>query len=245
MTPDRLQRLRATLDQRQPDLTVITDEVNKTHNISAILRTCDAVGIQTLHAVVPEGEAFRTFHGRAGGSQRWVDVRVHRRISQAIQKARDEGMQIVATHLSGDSRPYYQLDFTRPTALVMGAEKKGVSPTTAALADANVIIPMHGMVESYNVSVAAAIILQEAQRQRQAAGLYDGPSRLPLALREELFFRWAHPKVAAFCHENDLAYPPLDDEGEIIEPAAWYRRAREGGEKMRSWKGVNMTVELA
>ena len=121
---------------------------------------------------------------------------------------------------------YREADFTAPTALLLGNEKAGLDGEMLAAADGCISVPMVGMVESYNVSVAAGIILAEAQRQRQAAGLYDH-RRLDEDTYSRLFFEWGHPKVRDFCREKGLPYPPLDEEGEIIDAPAWYARVRE------------------
>ena len=135
-------------------------------------------------------------------------------------------MQVVAAHPSAASRSYRDVDYTRPTALLMGAEKQGVSVSGIAQADICITVPMMGMVESFNVSVASGIILAEAQRQREAAGLYNH-CRIDDATYQRLFFEWGHPKVRQFCMERDLEYPALNEEGEIDNPSQWYAQVRE------------------
>ena len=120
---------------------------------------------------------------------------------------------------------YRQVDFTRPTALLMGAEKWGVSEEGLASVDHCITVPMVGMVGSYNVSVASGIILAEAQHQRQQAGLYD-QRRISDSDYQRLFFEWGHPAVRKFCLERGLEYPALDEEGEIDNPSAWYAEVR-------------------
>lgn len=219
MTPERALRIAAVLDRRQPDLTVVTDNVHKGHNLSAIVRTCDAVGVLAVHTVVPVG-SYRPRRGTAMGSQRWVDVVAHADLGKAIATVRGLGMQVLAAHLSDAAVDYREIDYTRPTAILMGAEKDGVSAEGIAAADYCITIPMVGMVASYNVSVAAALILNEAWRQRESAGLYER-CRVDAATRRRLFFRWAHPKIAAFCDRRAIDYPPVDEHGEVIEAAAW------------------------
>ena len=137
-------------------------------------------------------------------------------------------MQIVAAHLSNVAVDYREIDYTQPTALLMGTEKQGVSDEALALVDHQVIIPMKGMVESYNVSAACAIILSEAQYQRQKAGLYDH-CRLPDPTMKAKLFQACQPAVAQFCDSRGLAYPPLGEDGCMVNPSAWYAeiRARE------------------
>lgn len=227
MTPERYQRLIAVLDRRQPDLTVITDNVHKGRNLSAIVRTADAAGIAEMHAVIDDKD-YKAFRGTAMGSHSWVAVRRHRDIAALIKELQDDGYQVLAAHLDADSVDYRQPDYTRPTAILLGAEKRGVSAEACALADAHITIPMMGMVQSYNVSVAAGIILSEAQYQRDQQGLYDRP-RLDEQTYRQTLFEWAHPQVRDFCRENGLDYPALrEEDGEIAEPAQWYKRIREG-----------------
>lgn len=226
MTPERYATIKRVLDQRQPDLTVITDEVHKGRNLSAIMRNCDAVGIDCMHCVVPQ-RGFRNFRGTDLGTHKWVDAEVYDSIDQPISRLQKQGFQVIAAHLSEDAVDYREVDYTQPTALLMGTEKEGVSSEALAAADKHVTIPMVGMVESFNVSVACAIILVEAQRQRQLAGLYNSSRMDPERYRTRLF-RWCQPIVTQFCDERGLAYPPLDDEGEIIDPPGWYKAVREG-----------------
>jgi tRNA (guanosine-2'-O-)-methyltransferase len=225
MTPERLTKLRAILDKRQPDLTVITDYVHKGRNLSAIVRTADAVGINEVHCVIGDKD-YRSFRGTALGSHRWVEVNRYNELSQPVNSLKQQGFQIVAAHLSPQAVDFHQLDYTRPTALLMGAEKVGVSDIGCELADVHVTVPMVGMVESFNVSVAAGIILSEARHQRQQAGLYN-QQRLDQTSYDRLFFEWAHPKVTAFCRRHQLAYPALREDGEIIDPSSWYSAMKE------------------
>lgn len=226
MTPERKHRLESVLNARQPDLTVIADEVHKGRNMAAIVRTCDAVGVARLYSVVPE-DGYNPYRGTALGANKWVDVKRCRNVLDPIRHLKEQGYQIVSTGLDTTAKHYREIDYTKPTALLMGNEKRGISEAARELTDHLVTIPMAGMVESLNVSVAAAIILNEAQNQRRDKGMYDSPF-LESSEYTRLFFRWGHPKVAAFCEERGLAYPPLREDGEIIEPAKWYEAVREG-----------------
>ena len=219
MTPERFQRLRWTLDRKQPDLTVLTDQVHKPHNLAAVLRTCDAVGIMNAHVVL-DSTTYRPQPGTSLGSERWVTVESHERIEPAIQKLRDGGHQVLAAHFSPQAVDFRSLDYTRPTALLLGAEKHGVSKSAATDSDVHIVIPMMGMVASFNVSVAAAIVLAEAQRQRQNAGMYDRVQLEPDHYNAMLF-RWAHPVLAAYCDRHQLPYPELSEDGDIRDLADW------------------------
>ena len=235
MTPERIARLRQVLDRRQPDLTLVTDFVHKPRNLSAVVRNCDAVGIMQVSAVLGE-EDYRAFRGTSMGSQRWVDVVGYARLDEALQPLRERGMQVVSAHLDEDAVNFWDVDYTRPTAILLGAEGRGVSAEGLALSDVAVTIPMVGMVGSLNVSVAAGIILAEAQRQRVAAGLYD-TRRIDAATYDRLFFEWGHPEVREYCALRGLAYPALNEEGEIDNPSAWYAHVRAGTAPMAQEAG--------
>lgn len=226
MTPQRYQKLRAVLDRRQPDLTLLTDNVHKGRNLSAVLRNADAVGIASMHCVVDDNE-YRAFRGTAMGSQRWVEMYRHKTIESAIAPLKQQGVQILAAHLADDSVDYREVDYTGPTAILLGAEKRGVSAVAADMADAHITIPMMGMVQSFNVSVAAGIILAEAQHQRMQAGCYD-QCRLSPEQYQRLFFEWAHPQLTAFCQQRGLAYPPLGEDGELEDAPGWNAKVKAG-----------------
>lgn len=219
MTPERVQRIHEVLKKRQPDLALLTDGVHKPHNLSAIIRSCDAFAVNEVHVVWPK-EEYRTFRGRAMGSQQFVTLHTHERVSEAIAQQKAKGHQVVAAHFSGRAVPHYDIDFTLPTTLVMGAEKHGISATAAELADHHVLIPMEGMVQSLNVSVAAALILSEALRQRQQAGLI-GSRRIDDHTYQRLFFEWCYPDLARRCQGKGLPYPDIDENGDFVDPSAF------------------------
>jgi tRNA (guanosine-2'-O-)-methyltransferase len=209
VTDARRSRVRAVLDRRQPDLTVLLEQVHKPHNLSAILRSCDAVGVLEAHAVTLPG-GIPTFNETSASADKWVPLRLHANAVEAIGTLKGHGFQVVATTLSDRARDYREIDYTRPTCLLLGAERWGVSPDAAAASDENIIVPMRGMVQSLNVSVAAAVILFEAARQRGEAGLYDAP-RLGPSDYVRLEYEWLYPREAAFLREQGRPYPRLDD----------------------------------
>jgi len=218
MTPEREQRLLEILRRRQPDLTLITDKVHKPRNIAALVRNCDAVGIPRMHVVKPDSE-YRRYRGTSRGSDRWVDSVVHDTLDSAIATVKEQGMKIYAAHLSDSAVDFRSVDYTRPCAILMGAEKAGISEQAAREADAHITVPMMGMVESLNVSTAAGIILIEAQRQRQLAGLYE-LDRMPVRETARHMFESRYQKIAAHCLTAGLPYPEYDDLGELLDPAA-------------------------
>ncbi len=196
------------------------DEVHKPHNLAAIVRTCDAIGIGEVHAVYPEG-ALRNCHGTAMGSNRWVTTHTHQNLAKGLGQIRAEKKQVLAAHFSDCAIDFRQIDYTKPTAILVGSEKFGVSEQAAEMADEHILIPMLGMVQSLNVSVAVAIILYEAQRQRELAGFYD-KRQLPNAVCEQLRFEWLHPRVKSFCDKNEIRYPAIDDDGDI-QDESWHQ----------------------
>ena len=217
MNPERFSKLTTALRRRQPDLTVLMERVHKSHNLSAILRNCDSVGVLEAHAVPPrEGLAI---HGHtSAGTSKWVKVVRHETTGDAVATLRARGFRVLAAHPGPDATDFRAVDYTRPTAIMMGAELLGLSEEGIALADELVVIPMVGMVHSFNVSVAAALLLFEAFRQRQAAGLYDA-SRLDPADYERILFEWVYPRVARLYREQGTPYPPLSPDGGFVQPS--------------------------
>ncbi|MCJ8350699.1 tRNA (guanosine(18)-2'-O)-methyltransferase TrmH [Moritella sp.] len=225
MTPERLERITKMLQHRQPDLTVCMESVHKPHNLAAVVRTCDAVGVNNVHAVWSIRPT-KVSGGTATGSQNWVKVHSHDNIAAAIKELKAQGMQVLATNLSDTAVDFRDIDYTKPTAILMGQEKTGISAEALALADQDIIIPMVGMVQSLNVSVATATILYEAQRQRDNAGMYQGESKLPAEEQHKIFFEGGHPVYAKACKRKGLTYPELDAEGQIVADESWWDALR-------------------
>ena len=214
MLPRRFHRLRQVLDQRQPDLTVLMENVHKPHNVSAILRTADAVGVLEAHAVTIDG-LLPTFNSTAQGSQKWISLRLHGSVSEAIAHLKANQFQIYGAHFSDQAIDYRAVDYTQPSAVLLGTEKWGVGEEAARLVDHHISIPMVGMVQSLNVSVATAVILFEAQRQRASAGFYQ-QRRLGEDSYEKMLFEWSYPKLAAIYRAQQQPYPSLGEDGEIL-----------------------------
>ncbi|MCS6782869.1 MAG: tRNA (guanosine(18)-2'-O)-methyltransferase TrmH [Gloeomargarita sp. SKYBB_i_bin120] len=208
MTERRWQRILQVLSRRQPDLTVLAEAVHKPHNLSAILRSCDAVGIGCVHAVNPTG-GVPTYSETSASADKWVELVVHPTLEAAIAHLRAQNLQLLAAHLSSTALDYREVDYTRPTGIIVGNEKSGVSETAAALADHHIQIPMLGMVPSLNVSVATAVILFEAQRQRLQAGLYAQPRLSPEQMARQAF-AWLYPEEAAQYQQTGQPFPDLD-----------------------------------
>ncbi|WP_462173737.1 tRNA (guanosine(18)-2'-O)-methyltransferase TrmH [Pseudoalteromonas xiamenensis] len=217
MEENRFQRIKRVLDRRQTDLTVCLEEVHKHHNLSAVIRTADAVGCHHVHAVWPH-EKRRTTNNTSGGSKNWVETHMYFTIDEAVTAMRERTpeLQILATNLSEHAVDFREIDYTKPTAIIVGQEKLGITERALELADKHIVVPMEGMVQSLNVSVASALILYEAQRQRAAAGLYERTGMLDQETQHRLLFEGCHPIIANRCKAKGLPYPPLDDEGEIV-----------------------------
>ena len=218
MTPERFRKIKTVLQHRQPDLTVVMDDVHKPRNLAAIARSCEAVGIPELHGISPQ-KSIRLTQKAASGCGDWLSIRTHASVSKAYAHLRSQGLRILAAHFREGARDFREIDYTQPTALVVGAELEGISQEAAEQADGAVIVPMMGMTQSLNVSVATALILFEAQRQRQAAGMYD-ERRMDDDTFERLLFEWSHPQVAKYCRRKGFPYPKIDEAGDIVEALA-------------------------
>ncbi|HSR68961.1 MAG TPA: tRNA (guanosine(18)-2'-O)-methyltransferase TrmH [Acidobacteriota bacterium] len=220
MTPERYQRIRRVLDHRQPDLTIIFENLKKPHNFSALLRTCDAVGIGEAFAVWPQGE-IGISPSISGNTANWVRTRTFPSLGKAVEEASGRGMRVLAANVEESSTDFREVDFTRPTALLLGQELHGLTDQMAPLADQFITIPTVGMGDSLNVSVAAAVILFEVRRQREAAGFYDQP-RLTPEEYQRLLFEWGYPEVEEYCRRKGIPYPQLREDGQIVD---WEERA--------------------
>ena len=174
MTPEREDRLKSVLDKRQNDITVVLENVFDPHNISAVMRTCDAIGIQEIFVLNNRIPRHKKWGPRSSSSAaKWLTVHQFTDIDDCFAVLRKKYSRIVATHLGTESVDVYELDFTRKIALVFGNEHSGVSEDILPLTDGNFIIPQVGMIQSLNISVACAVTLYEAFRQKKMAGHYN------------------------------------------------------------------------
>jgi len=214
MTPERRARLDGVLQRRQLDLTVLAENLYKPRNFAAVLRTCDAVGIDQVHVVPGKAELRRHWH-TSQGAEKWVTKVSHMSVGAACDHLHASGFTIVAAHLDDAAVNYRDIDYTQPTALLIGTEAFGVTDQALAFADRHIRIPMLGMSQSLNVSVACAIVLYEALAQRQSAGLYDA-SRMDRDQYHRQRFEWLQPRLAAWCRERGIPYPALDEDGQVI-----------------------------
>jgi tRNA (guanosine-2'-O-)-methyltransferase len=165
------------------------ENIHDPHNVSAMLRSCDAAGVMQVQLVYTQEEFPSIGRKSSASAAKWIALRKFRSPAECASRLRDEGFTILATHLGTSSVSLYELDLTSKIALVFGNEHRGVSDDFAARADRNFQIPMHGMIQSLNVSVACAVTLYEAVRQREALGGYAG-SKLSEEEFRTLLKRW-------------------------------------------------------
>lgn len=176
MTPERFQRLSAVLNKRQPDLTVILENVFDPHNVSAVMRTCDAVGIQDVYILNNRIPPHKKWGYRSSSTAaEWLTLHQFTDMDECFTEVRKKYEKIYATRLTADAIPLHQLKLKGSVALVFGNERFGVSDEINAMVDGNFIIPQVGIIKSLNISVACAVSLYEAYRQKLLAGHYEQP----------------------------------------------------------------------
>ena len=174
MTPERYQRIINVLNKRQNNLAVVLENVFDPHNISAVMRSCDAVGIQDIYVLNSKIPRHKKWGAKSSSSAaKWLSVHQFTNVQTCFEALRKRYDKILTTHLSSDAVEIYDIDFTRSLALVFGNEHDGVSEEIRALADGNFIIPQAGIIKSLNISVACAVTIYEAYRQKSMAGHYD------------------------------------------------------------------------
>jgi tRNA (guanosine-2'-O-)-methyltransferase len=191
MTPEREERLKNVLYKRQPDLTVVLENVFDPHNISAVMRTCDAVGIQDMYVLNTKISKHKKWGAKSSSSAaKWLTVHEHSDASVCFAELRKKFPLILTTHLSSSAVSLFEIDFTNPVALIFGNEHDGVGDEIRALANGNFVIPQVGMIRSLNISVACAVSLYEAFRQKQAALHYNN-IKLTEADQQALWKNWS------------------------------------------------------
>jgi tRNA (guanosine-2'-O-)-methyltransferase len=193
MTPEREERLKEVICHRQPGLAVVLENVFDPHNISAVMRSCDAVGIQDIYVLNTKIPKHKKWGRRSSSSAaKWLSIHEFENTQECFSVLRNSFEKIYTTHLSADAVKLYDIRFTEKIALVFGNEHDGVSEESRTLADGNFIIPQVGMIRSLNISVACAVAIYEAFRQKSVAGQY-GPPQLTSIRQEELFKEWGQP----------------------------------------------------
>ena len=174
MTPERTERLNNVLAKRQPGLTVVLENVSDPHNISAVMRTCDAVGVQDIYILNTKIDLHEMWSAKSSSSAaKWLTIHQFTDAVECFTFLRKQFAKIYTTHLSTDAVDMYDLNFKESIALVFGNEHSGVSKEIIAMADGNFIIPQVGIIKSLNISVACAVTLYEAYRQKKIAGHFN------------------------------------------------------------------------
>lgn len=177
MTPERFDRLQAVLDKRQGNITVVLENVFDPHNISAVMRTADAVGLQDIYILNTKIPRHKKWGAKSSSSAaKWLSIHQFDHAEECFSSLRKRYSTILTTHLSSDAVSLHSIDMTQSIALVFGNEHSGVSDEIRALADGNFIIPQVGIIRSLNISVACAVTLYEAYRQKFNAGHYRNRS---------------------------------------------------------------------
>lgn len=190
MTIERQQRIEVVLSKRQNDLTVVLENVFDPHNISAVMRSCDAVGVQEIYVLNTKIPRHKKWGARSSSSAaKWLTVHQFDDAAECFGALRKKYSTILTTHLATDAASLYELDLTSPVALVFGNEHAGVSEEIITMADGNFIIPQMGMIRSLNISVACAVSLYEAFRQKSSAGHYE-QQKLKAEEYSTLFRQW-------------------------------------------------------
>lgn len=197
MTPERRHKLLSVLSKRQSNLTVVLENVFDPHNISAVMRSCDSVGIQDLFILYTRIPPHKKWGARSSSSaDKWLSIHQFTNADECFAAVRKRYSKILTTHLADGAISLYDIDFTGSIALVFGNETFGVSDEIRAFADGNFVIPQCGIIQSLNISVACAVSIYEAYRQKSLAGHYAQAS-LPAERQMELLKEWGF-------HEQDL-----------------------------------------
>lgn len=190
MTPERTERLTSVLNKRQGNITVVLENVFDPHNISAVMRTADAVGLQDIYILNTKIPRHKKWGAKSSSSAaKWLTIHQFDNAEECFSSLRKHYSTILTTHLSSDAVSLHSIDFRGSIALVFGNEHSGVSEEIRAMADGNFIIPQVGIIRSLNISVACAVTLYEAYRQKSIAGHYEKPG-LDEGRYNELLKEW-------------------------------------------------------
>jgi len=177
ITERRKEKIISVASARQDSLRLVLENVHDPHNVSAVFRSCDAVGIPKV-SLIYNIEKYPKIGSKSSASAfKWVEKEKFTEVETCYNSLREHGFTILASSLKGTPVNLYDLDLTKKVALVFGNEHRGISDEAEQLADKIFFIPMKGMVQSLNISVAAAVTLYEAMRQRMLKGLYNRNER--------------------------------------------------------------------
>jgi tRNA (guanosine-2'-O-)-methyltransferase len=188
-TEKRLNKIIKVATARQFSLRVVLENIHDPHNVSAIFRTCDAVGVPQVDLLYTQEEFPKISKVSSASSKKWVEQKRYNSTEECVKQLKEEGFKIYGTILSDKAEDIYELDFTEKIAIVMGNEHRGISDEIIEACDKHIYIPMRGMIQSLNVSVATAVVLYEAQRQRAVKGMYE-KSELDKNKLENMIDEW-------------------------------------------------------
>lgn len=188
-TEKRLSKIENVIKARQFSLRVVLENIHDLHNVSAIFRTCDAVGVSEIDLLYYVENFPKISRVSSASSKKWVHKNKFTNVDECIKSLKSEGFIIYGTLLSENAENIYNIDFTEKVAIVLGNEHRGISLEMKKKVDKHIYIPMRGMIQSLNVSVAAAVTLYEAQRQRALKGMYEKSELDPIRL-EEMIEEW-------------------------------------------------------
>lgn len=190
-TEKRLKKIERVTSTRQFSLRIVLENIHDQHNVSAIFRTCDAVGVPQVDLLYTY-EKFPKISGvTSASSKKWVEQKRYDSTEECVKQLKSDGFKIYGTILSDKAVDIYDLDFTDKVAIVMGNEHRGISDEIIEACDKHIYIPMRGMIQSLNVSVATAVVLYEAQRQRTEKGMYE-KSELSEGELDNLIDEWCN-----------------------------------------------------
>ncbi len=190
MTPERHTKLTSVLNKRQGNIAIVMENVFDPHNISAVMRTCDAVGVQDIYVLNTKIPQHKKWGAKSSSSAaKWLTIHQYDNAADCLSSLRKRYSTILTTHLSSDAVSLHSIDFAKSIALIFGNEHSGVSDEIRAMADGNFVIPQVGIIQSLNISVACAVTLYEAFRQKTNAGHYNQPG-MDSVKYDELYKKW-------------------------------------------------------
>jgi len=183
ISEQRKERLERTVNNRLSGLTIVAEGTHLRHNLSAIIRSAESFGVADVHLISSEKQKMS---GAAKGAEKWVDMNIYNNTEQCFETLRERGFKIFVADLQEDSFTPETLPITEPVAIVMGTELVGVSEQAKALADGSIMIPMYGLTQSLNVSVASACVLQRLSTRMREAGVGE----MSPEAKQELLANW-------------------------------------------------------
>lgn len=189
LSEKRLEKITKAASSRQFSLTVVLENIHDNHNVSAIIRSCEAVGISKVNLLYTIEGFPKLSRVSSASANKWVDIAKFCSVEDCASSLREEGFKIYSSYLDPNARSLYQLDLTQKVAIVVGNEHRGVSDEMKNNSDEIFYIPMKGMIQSLNASVATAVSLFEALRQRDNKNMYD-KSELSSEELDKLIDRW-------------------------------------------------------